>query len=164
MEQKPTDGSRRNFLRTAALGSLAVVASPSLLTILTGCGKDSPTASRTGERVSLNLNDSGFEALREVNGTLRRNFGSNRNRGKDVIIRRISQTEFRAVSVVCPHQQCDVSTPTPTQTSITCPCHNSTFSMQAGNFGARLSGPASRGLDSFETSFDPNTQILTIIF
>ncbi len=161
MEHKLTDGSRRDFLKTAALGSLAVVASPSLLTLLTGCGQDSPTAPRTGERVSVNLNDSGFEALREVGGILRRNFGSNRNGGKDVIIRRISQTEFRAVSVVCPHQQCDVGTPNPT--SVTCLCHNSVFSMQAGNFGARLSGPAPRGLDSFETSFDPNTQILTII-
>ncbi|MFQ3607990.1 MAG: Rieske (2Fe-2S) protein, partial [Chloroherpetonaceae bacterium] len=126
------------------------------------CGEDTPTAPRTGERVPLNLNDPGFEALREVDGILRRNFGSNRNGGRDVIIRRTSQTEFRAVSVVCPHAQCDVGSPNPT--SVTCPCHQSQFSMQSGNFGARLSGPAPRGLDSFETSFNAETQTLTITF
>jgi Rieske Fe-S protein len=164
MEDQSTDRSRRDFLKTAALSSFALVGSASILSTLVGCGEDSPTSPRTGERVTVNLNDSGFEPLREVNGTLRRNFGSNRNGGKDVIIRRISQTEFRAVSVVCPHAQCDVNTPTQAQTSITCPCHQSTFSMQAGNFGARLSGPAPRGLDSFETSFNAETQILTITF
>ncbi len=162
MKHKPTDTSRRNFLKTATLGSLALVGSTSLLSTLAGCGEDNPTSPRTGERVEVNLNENGFEALREVGGILRRNFGSNRNRGKDVIIRRTAQTEFRAVSVVCPHAQCDIGTPN--QNSVTCPCHQSMFSMQAGNFGARLSGPAPRGLDSFETAFNAETQILTITF
>jgi len=164
MEDQSTDRSRRDFLKTAALSSFALVGSASLLSTLTGCGEgeDNPTSPRTGERVPVNLNDSGFEALREVGGILRRNFGGNRNGGKDVIIRRISQTEFRAVSVVCPHEQCDVGSPN--QDRVICPCHQATFSMQAGNFGARLSGPARRGLDSFETSFNAETQILTITF
>ncbi len=162
MEQQPTDASRRDFLKTATLGSLALVGSASLLSTLVGCGEDSSTAPRTGENVPLNLNDPGVEALREVGGILRRNFGSTRNGGRDVIIRRIAQTEFRAVSVVCPHAQCDVGTPN--QTSVTCPCHGSQFSMQASNFGARLNGPAPRGLDSFQTAFNPETQILTITF
>lgn len=162
MEHQPTDPSRRDFLKTATLSSLALVSSASLLSTLAGCGDDNPASTRTGEKVPLNLNDPDFEALREVDGLLRRNFGSNRNGGRDVIIRRISPTEFRAVSVVCPHAQCDVGTPN--QTSVICPCHNSQFSMQASNFGARLSGPASRGLDSFETSFNADTQILTITF
>jgi len=162
MEDQSTDRSRRDFLKTAALGSFALVGSASLLSTLTGCGEDNPTSSRTGERVPVNLNDSGFEALREVGGTLRRSFGSNRNSGREVIIRRTAQTEFRVVSVVCPHAQCDVGAAT--QDIVICPCHQSTFSMQAGNFGARLSGPAPRGLDSFETSFNAETQILTITF
>lgn len=162
MERQATDISRRHFLKTATLGSLALIGSASLLGTLTGCGEDNPASTRTGERVPVNLNESGFEALREVGGILRRNFGSNRNGGRDVIIRRITQTEFRAVSVVCPHAQCDVGTPN--QTSVTCPCHQSQFSMQSGNFGARLSGPAPRGLDSFETTFNAETQTLTITF
>jgi len=164
MEDQSTDRSRRDFLKTAALSSFALVGSALLLSTLTGCGEgeDNPTSPRTGERVPVNLNDSGFEALREVGGILRRNFGGNRNGGKDVIIRRISQTEFRVVSVVCPHKQCDVGSPN--QDRVICPCHQATFSMQAGNFGARLSGPARRGLDSFETSFNAETQILTITF
>lgn len=162
MENVSIDASRRDFLKTAALGSLALVGSSSLLSALVGCGKDNPTAPRTGERVSINLNESGFEALREVGGILRRNFGSARNGGRDVIIRRIGETEFRTVSVVCPHAGCDVGTPTPTQ--VECPCHNSVFSLQASNFGARVSGPAARGLASFETTFDAETQTVTITF
>ncbi len=144
------------------MGSLALIGSASLLSTLVGCSEDSPTSLRTGERVPVNLNDSGFEALREVGGILRRSFGSTRNGGREVIIRRTAQTEFRVVSVVCPHAQCDVGAPN--STTVVCPCHQSTFSMQAGNFGARLSGPAPRGLDSFETSFNAETQILTITF
>ncbi len=160
---KPVNTSRRDFLKTTTLGSLALIGHSSLLSTLVGCGQDdSPTAPRTGERVSVNLNDNGFEPLRAVGGILRRNFGPNRNGGKDVIIRRISPTEFRTVSVVCPHRQCDVGTPN--ETSVTCPCHQAQFSMQASNFGALLSGPAQRGLDSFETTFNPETQVLTITF
>jgi Rieske Fe-S protein len=153
---------RREFLKTATLASLSLIGSASLLSMLAGCGEDNPVSTRTGERVPVNLNEAGFEPLREVGGILRRNFGSNRNGGRDVIIRRTAQTEFRVVSVVCPHKQCDVGAPN--QTSVTCHCHQSQFSMQAGNFGAPLSGPARRGLDSFETAFNTETQILTITF
>lgn len=165
MEHQPIlDVSRRNFLKTATLGSLAFVGSTSLLSLLAGCDEDedNPASIRTGERVSVNLSESGFEPLRTVGGILRRNFGNNRNGGRDVIIRRTAQTEFRVVSVVCPHAQCTVGEPN--ETSVICPCHQSTFSMQSGNFGARLSGPARRGLDSFETAFDAETQTLTITF
>lgn len=162
MNPKPTDASRRDFLKTTTLGSLSLIGGASLLSTLAACGEDSPTSMRTGERVPLNLAEKGFEALGEVGGILRRNFGNTRNSGRDVIIRRTTQTDFRVVSVVCPHAQCDVSAPN--QASVTCPCHQSMFSMQAGNFGARLSGPAPRGLDSFETAFDAEAQILTITF
>ncbi len=162
MKHQPTDASRRDFLKTATMGSLTLLGSASLLSTLVGCGEDNPASSRTGERVPVNLNDSGFEPLREVGGILRRSFGSNRNGGREVIIRRTAQTEFRVVSVVCPHAQCDVGAQN--SNTVVCPCHQSTFSMQAGNFGARLSGPAPRGLDSFETSFNAETQILTITF
>ncbi|MGQ9805667.1 MAG: QcrA and Rieske domain-containing protein [Chlorobiales bacterium] len=163
MEHQPIlDASRRDFLKTATLVSLSLIGGTSLLSTLAACGEDSPTAMRTGERVPVNLSESGFEPLRTVGGILRRNFGNNRNGGKDVIIRRTAQTEFRVVSVVCPHAQCNVGAPN--ETSVICPCHQSTFSMQAGNFGARLSGPAPRGLDSFETAFDAKAQILTITF
>ncbi|MFN3560430.1 MAG: Rieske (2Fe-2S) protein [Chloroherpetonaceae bacterium] len=160
-----TDISRRNFLRTAAATSLSLIASSSLLTTLSGCGDDDDdeglVTPRTGERVSVNLNDNGFEALRQVGGILKRNFGSNRNGGRDVIIRRISPTEFRTVSAVCPHKRCDVGAPN--ETNVVCPCHQAVFSMQAGNFGALLSGPG-RSLDSFETAFNAETQILAITF
>ncbi|MCS6988239.1 MAG: Rieske 2Fe-2S domain-containing protein [Chloroherpetonaceae bacterium] len=162
MKNELTDVSRREFLKTATASALALVGSATLVSALSGCGKDDPTSSRTGEKVSFNLNESGFEALRTVGGILRRNFGANRNGGRDVIIRRVAETEFRTVSVVCPHAGCDVGTPT--QTQVECPCHNSVFSMQASNFGARIGGIAPRGLTAFETAFNAETQVVTITF
>jgi Rieske Fe-S protein len=70
---------------------------------------------------------------------------------------------FRAVCVVCPHEQCDVDVVSPSDLDplvveeigkvsdpvYLCPCHNSTFSMADG---ARLGGPAPRGLYQFRVT------------
>ena len=71
---------------------------------------------------------------------------------------------FRAVCVVCPHEQCDVdfvadpSTIDPMvlaevgpvdEPMYLCPCHNSAFTMADG---ARLGGPAPRGLYRFRVT------------
>lgn len=162
MQNEILDASRREFLKTATAGALALIGGASAIATLSSCGKNDPVSARTGEKVSFSLNDEGFASLRTIGGVARRNFGSARNGGRDVIIRRIGETEFRTVSVVCPHAGCDVGTPTPTQ--VECPCHNSVFSLQASNFGARVSGPAARGLASFETTFNAETQTVTITF
>ena len=71
---------------------------------------------------------------------------------------------FKAVCVVCPHEQCDVDfIADPRQLDeyvveeigpiedpvYLCPCHNSTFTMAEG---ARLGGPAPRGLYRFRVT------------
>jgi Rieske Fe-S protein len=72
---------------------------------------------------------------------------------------------FRAVCVKCPHEGCDVdfvADPSKLPSEITgqigrpvtepvyvCPCHNSTFNIEEG---ARLAGPAPRGLYRFKVS------------
>ena len=71
---------------------------------------------------------------------------------------------FKAVCVVCPHEQCDVdfvADPGELDPSVVeeigevrdpvylCPCHNSTFTMAGGE---RLGGPAPRGLYLFRVT------------
>ena len=71
---------------------------------------------------------------------------------------------FKAVCVVCPHEQCDVdfvADPGELDSSVVqeigdvgdpvylCPCHNSTFTMAGGE---RLGGPAPRGLYQFRVT------------
>ncbi len=50
--------------------------------------------------------------------------------------------EVRALDAACPHSGCSVSWDA-TQRGFRCPCHRSAFAAD----GARLSGPAPRGLD-----------------
>ncbi len=74
-----------------------------------------------------------------------------------------SPERFAAVCVRCPHEDCDVdflaesnSLPSEVKQEIgtvhsvyVCPCHNSTFD---GGDGARLAGPAPRGLYRFKVT------------
>jgi Rieske Fe-S protein len=73
--------------------------------------------------------------------------------------------QFKAVCVVCPHEQCDVDFvrdpgtlppdvlhemgKAPASPVYICPCHNSTFSAENGE---RLAGPAPRGLYRFRVT------------
>lgn len=101
-------------------------------------------------------------ALQGVGGSIRRSFGGN-NGGNAVLVVRVSQSgsaAFKTMSVVCTHAGCAVNNPAGGQVS--CPCHGSTFSAQAGNFAANLSGPAPSPLQTFPTTFDGST--ITISF
>ena len=78
---------------------------------------------------------------------------------------------FKAVCVVCPHEQCDVdfvADPTELAPAVVeeigeltdpiylCPCHNSTFTMAEG---VRLGGPAPRGLYQFRVTGVTGTHV-----
>ena len=78
---------------------------------------------------------------------------------------------FKAVCVVCPHEQCDVdfvADPAELDPTIVeeigevsdpvylCPCHNSTFTMAGGE---RLAGPAPRGLYQFRVTGVTQTHV-----
>ncbi len=79
---------------------------------------------------------------------------------------------FKALCVICPHEQCDVDVAEPgdldplvveeigevTGPVYLCPCHNSTFSMADGS---RLGGPAPRGLYQFRVTavFETHVEI-----
>ncbi len=78
---------------------------------------------------------------------------------------------FKAVCVVCPHEQCEVdfvANPSELDLSVVeeigevsdpvylCPCHNSTFTMAGGE---RLGGPAPRGLYRFRVTGVTGTHV-----
>ncbi len=78
---------------------------------------------------------------------------------------------FRAVSVVCPHERCEVdfiADPRQLAADVVaeigavtdpvylCPCHNSTFKTQDGE---RLGGPAPRGLYRFRVTGVSNAAV-----
>ncbi|MBC8090263.1 MAG: Rieske (2Fe-2S) protein [Phycisphaerae bacterium] len=64
-----------------------------------------------------------------------------------ILLRRVSDTEFVALSTKCTHRGCQVEN---AGTQLSCPCHGSVFSLT----GERLQGPADRPLTRFAVSAD----------
>lgn len=64
-----------------------------------------------------------------------------------ILLRRVSDTEFVALSTKCTHRGCQVEN---AGTQLACPCHGSVFSLT----GERLQGPADRPLTRFPVSAD----------
>jgi Rieske Fe-S protein len=73
-----------------------------------------------------------------------------------LVIVRTGDTTFEVTSAVCTHRGCFVIY---NGTVLRCPCHGSRFSLD----GAVVQGPAERPLKTYEATFDPSTNILSII-
>jgi menaquinol-cytochrome c reductase iron-sulfur subunit len=63
--------------------------------------------------------------------------------------------EVRAFSTTCPHLGCSIDYDA-VKGQFACPCHKSAFSLD----GARLEGPAKRGMDPLATSQDKEGRVL----
>jgi nitrite reductase/ring-hydroxylating ferredoxin subunit len=79
------------------------------------------------------------------------------NDGLPILITRISDTDFRALSSYCPHAGCQVES-TLRGTSIPCLCHNSLFALD----GSVVQGPAVTGLKRYDTTYDATSHTLHI--
>lgn len=68
---------------------------------------------------------------------------------KAVYITKDPRGQLRVLSSVCPHLGCTVPW-RPEKKQFVCPCHNAIFSPD----GARIGGPALRGMDTLETKIE----------
>jgi Rieske Fe-S protein len=66
----------------------------------------------------------------------------------DLLVIRCSETEYAALSVICPHLQCNIKVKS--ANLIQCPCHQSGYKTD----GTYLSGPAKTGLRRFPLTLD----------
>lgn len=64
-----------------------------------------------------------------------------------IYLRRVTDTEFIAVSTKCGHRGCQVE---PAAASLVCPCHGSEYTFE----GAILQGPTERPLSRFRVTSD----------
>jgi cytochrome b6-f complex iron-sulfur subunit len=139
--------SRREFLATAATAAgLAVVA---------GCGDgviSNPTLQIALPAGPVTITVANFPGLATVGVLVK-------IPQTEVAVKRVDATTFKAISMVCTHQQCIVNTNGQT---FECPCHFSRFN----NEGAVVNGPNTGGsisaLALINTSYDPATDQLTI--
>ena len=75
--------------------------------------------------------------------------------GKNVLVARVSDSEFIALSAICTHAGCTVRFAGP---QISCPCHGSLFALD----GSVTRGPANQPLAKFAATFDPSTNVVTL--
>jgi cytochrome b6-f complex iron-sulfur subunit len=155
--------TRREFCaHSFQTASLAAVA-----TAITGCG-GSPTSPSGGGSSS----SSGFPALPSINASIAANtitlnidasspLSTVGNAalvnasGRSFLVARTGQNTFTALTAVCTHEGCIVST-FQTQT-FECPCHGSQYNTS----GSVLRGPATRALTQFSTNFTNNVLTVT---
>lgn len=154
--------NRREFLLNAAASLGAVLSSTAIASLVASCESDTTKPSTTGQKVEFNVATE--PALATVGGIVKRTFGSN-NGGMPVFIVRTGETSFLVLSSRCSHDGCDVSLPQQPGGSLMCRCHYAEFDARTGNqtkppSGKRPTGP----LQLFASSFNPQTNILTITF
>jgi cytochrome b6-f complex iron-sulfur subunit len=133
--------SRRNFLKTSALGILAGSAALSLLDLekLTAATKRGTYHRISGEDILVKLSDEKNAPLKKVNGAIFLD-------DEDMLIR-ISQTQFTALNLICRHKGCTVEY---NGEKFVCPCHGSQYSAD----GTVIHGPAQKNLRMYETVYD----------
>ncbi|HVC71228.1 MAG TPA: Rieske 2Fe-2S domain-containing protein [Acidimicrobiales bacterium] len=78
--------------------------------------------------------------------------------GDPAVVLQPATGTFVAFDAICPHQGCTVAFNTDTRTFI-CPCHGSRFN---GETGARISGPAPRGLTRITIAEGPDGNLYAV--
>jgi cytochrome b6-f complex iron-sulfur subunit len=155
--------TRREFcVHSLETASLAAVA-----TALTGCGGSNPagpsgpsggggtqglpTINASIGNNTITLNIDGSSPLSAVGSAALVNASS-----QSFLVARTGQNTFTALTAVCTHEQCTVST-FQNQT-FECPCHGSQYSTS----GSVVRGPATRSLTQFPTNFANNVLTITV--
>lgn len=136
--------NRRDFIKTSfktiAIGSLAL----SSLDIKRLLAETSNGSEISAAAKVIKLSD--YPDLANVGGYV--------VMGKAIVIR-VAQSKFIALNMVCTHKKCDLDY---NGSSFECPCHGSTFDRN----GKVTSGPATKNLRSYKTSYNAQEDTLTI--
>jgi|SRR4030095_1193912 len=139
--------SRRDFIRTSALGVVAggTILSSMNLNVLAGTSAKKAVFRKSGDDIVVKLSDNA--PLSKVGGNVKVN--------DEIMLIRKSETEFLAVKTICTHKGCDVDLE---GDKFVCPCHGSEYTLE----GKVTQGPSKADLKTFETIFDSEKGIVTI--
>ncbi|HPI18922.1 MAG TPA: Rieske (2Fe-2S) protein [Candidatus Kapabacteria bacterium] len=163
--------SRRDFLKDNI--RLLGIGSGALLFGLSSCEEfmqKQPTSSGVTKEFCIDDEDEiNKTRLNRIGWGILKYFGK-LNYGIPVIVVRIDINTFVSFSAMCTHEHCimrNYTTELPTGKGkifqeIKCNCHGSSF--DAYNNGKIVTGPAEKPLKQFPTSFNPETNIISIEF
>lgn len=148
--------SRRSFLEQCAgmLGGLTLIGV--VAPVLTGCEPTSTGPVNTGGTGSGNTLTFDVAALANVGDAL-----ATTSKGPDgftIMLTRLSEAEFAALSMRCTHESCVVDGNPAVNGPITCFCHGSRFGLD----GTVINGPAASPLKRYTAAYDPTTKKLTV--
>lgn len=143
-ENHPSLMNRRDFARLAGLACVAAA-----------CSSDEggPTAPTAG---GVTINGNTMTLTVGQNPSLSQSNGMVLVSQRSVLVVRVAANQYQALSSVCTHQACTVSTFDGSR--LTCPCHGSQFSTS----GAVTKGPAATALRAFPTTFDSASGTITV--
>ncbi len=149
-QQKTTVMDRKEFFKLVGVSVGAIVLQQCLSGCSTGGTDDPKPGNETPTKdFTLNVNDPNYSALRTAGGFIRY---------KGIIIARTLQGAVIAVSQACTHEGTPVNYVSSNSTFV-CPNHGSVFSDR----GAVQTGPATKPLTSYKTSFDASTGVIEVI-
>lgn len=154
-----TDASieqRREFLKSAT-SALGVAACGAFFVACENTTVKSPDNPNTQGVSFVITSDDKLQVLTTINASVLK-LVPNYNGGFPILFIRISATEINAYSSACTHQGVIVNE-TLVSGKIYCNEHGSEFDPSTGNV---VQGPASIPLDKFNTTFDPQTNTLTL--
>ena len=151
--------TRRAFLLGLGKAAATVAAAPLALTVLEACTPTSvPMAPVQGGnpvgpdgRVAIDISDLTAASPAKVAT------GITGADGFGIMITRISETDYRALSMRCTHQNCPVDAAL-SNGEIHCNCHNSLFALD----GSVLQSPATVPLSSYNVVLDAATKTVHV--
>ena len=140
---------RKDFLKKFAVGGSILFTAPVLFNSCTdevGDENIKPGGGNKNDNI-IDLTKSAYSELKKAGGFAYKN---------NIIIFRVSDTSYVALSKLCTHSQCTV-TYNHSASELPCPCHGSKFSTS----GTVKNGPASSNLKKYNVKKDGDTLIIT---
>ncbi len=148
--------SRRGFVKVV-LASAAFSGLAPFRCLGKGSAKMSPSGTPANGEVKLSFAD--FPELGQINGSVIVNVPGTGGSMEPLIVSRGTGNAFYAVSSICTHQSCPVSTYKSSSGGLLCACHGSLYGVD----GHVLRGPATRPLPTYATKFDGQSTVSVFV-
>ncbi|MCE1189543.1 MAG: Rieske 2Fe-2S domain-containing protein [Ignavibacteria bacterium] len=157
--------NRKQFISRISGGAVLIALTSSSSFFINACSNTSnpvnsqggvaslPVIQGTAGTNTITLAIGATSPLAAVNSVALIQNGSSR-----ILVKRISDTSFLAVSAICTHAGCVITEYTISGAAYVCPCHGSQFHPD----GTVLQGPASSGLTTYPTQFANGQLTVTI--
>ena len=136
---------RKDFIKKFAVGGSILLAAPALFNACSDGNDDiiDDMDDNNNGGTTIDLSSDTYKNLQTVGGYVYKG---------DIIIIRVSETLYVALSSVCTHQGCTVEYSS-TATEVVCPCHGSKYTTS----GVVTNGPAPTNLKKYTVTVSGNT-------